>query len=135
MTRTERATSPRAMLKDRSESKTGIDKHTPKGGAGTHNWGSLKDERDIEEEAIYDEEQDIEKSEANVPPQPRRESKSSPPLSEEEKSQAVEYRKKALKSPDLDLGAIARTSSAVSNHSPEPVIPVTSDAATANRPY
>lgn len=61
MTRTARATSPRAMLKDRSESKTGIDKHTPKGGAGPHNWGSLKDERDIEEEAEYDEEQDIEK--------------------------------------------------------------------------
>ena len=62
MTRTERATSPRAILKDRSESKTGIDKRTPKGGAGTHNWGSLKDERDIEEEAVYDEEQDLEKT-------------------------------------------------------------------------
>lgn len=56
MTRTERATSPRAIIKDRSESKTGIDKHTPKNGAGPHNWGSLMDERELEEAAVYDEE-------------------------------------------------------------------------------
>lgn len=29
---------------------------------------------------------------------------------------------------DVDLGAIARTSSAVSSHGPEPVVSVTSDA-------
>lgn len=58
MTRTERATSLRAIIKDRSESKSGIDKRTPKGGAGTHNWGSLEDERDLEEAALYDEEND-----------------------------------------------------------------------------
>lgn len=60
MTRTERATSLRAILKDRSESKTGIDKHMPKNGAGTHNWGSLMDERELEEAAVYDEERDRE---------------------------------------------------------------------------
>jgi hypothetical protein len=63
MTRTERATSLRAILKDRSESKTGIDKHTPKNGAGPHNWGSLMDERDIEEQAAYDEERELEATE------------------------------------------------------------------------
>ncbi len=54
MTRTERATSPRAIIKDRSESKSGMNKHTPKGGAGTHNWGSLMNERDLEDAALYD---------------------------------------------------------------------------------
>lgn len=58
MTRTERATSPRAIIKDRSESKTGIDKRTPKGGAGTHNWGSLMDERILEDAAAYDQERE-----------------------------------------------------------------------------
>lgn len=55
MTRTERATSPRAIIKDRSESKSGIDKHTPKNGAGPHNWGSLHDELELEAAAEYDE--------------------------------------------------------------------------------
>lgn len=67
MTRTERATSLRAIIKDRSESKTGIDKHTPKNGAGLHNWGSLADERDIEEQADYDEDRDVEKVEGMWP--------------------------------------------------------------------
>lgn len=68
MTRTERATSLRAIVKDRSESKTGIDKHTPKNGAGTHNWGSLMDERDLEEQAAYDEEREIGKVEGQPLP-------------------------------------------------------------------
>ena len=59
MTRTERATSPRAIIKDRSESKTGTDKRMPKGGAGTHNWGSLTDERELEEAAEYDEQREL----------------------------------------------------------------------------
>lgn len=58
MTRTERATSPRAILKDRSESKSGMNKRTPKGGAGTHNWGSLSNERDLEDAAMFDQETD-----------------------------------------------------------------------------
>lgn len=59
MTRTERATSPRAIIKDRSESKSGIDKRTPKNGGGPHNWGRLEDEHDLEEAALYDEERDF----------------------------------------------------------------------------
>ncbi|KAI0696326.1 hypothetical protein BC835DRAFT_1234297, partial [Cytidiella melzeri] len=116
MTRTERAIFPRAIARDRSESKTGIDKRTPKNGAGPHNWGSLEDERDLEEQAAFDEQSDTENTEnteAIQPPQPRR--KSSPALSEQEKGQALQFRKNALKSPDVDLGAIARSSAAVSS--------------------
>lgn len=60
MTRTERAAFPRAIIKDRAESKSGMDKHIPKNGAGTHNWGSLLEERDLEEAAQFDEVQDFE---------------------------------------------------------------------------
>ena len=60
MTRTERASFPRAIIKDRAESKSGMDKSTPKQGAGTHNWGSLIDERELEEAADLDEERDLE---------------------------------------------------------------------------
>ena len=67
MTRTERATSPRAILKDRSESRSGMDKRTPKGGAGTHNWGSLMNERDYEDAALYDEEGEEEQAAGERP--------------------------------------------------------------------
>ncbi|KAA1474551.1 hypothetical protein DENSPDRAFT_841153 [Dentipellis sp. KUC8613] len=60
MTRTERATSPRALLKDRSEAKNGMDASIRKGGAGAHNWGSLDDEARLEDEADLDEEQAFE---------------------------------------------------------------------------
>ena len=55
MTRTARATFPRAIIKDRAESRSGMDKHVPKNGAGTHNWGSLFDEAELETSAAYDE--------------------------------------------------------------------------------
>lgn len=41
MTRTARAIYPRAIRKDRSESKSGYDKSIKKQGAGAHSWGSL----------------------------------------------------------------------------------------------
>lgn len=56
MTRTERATFPRAVLKDRSESKSGLNKSLRKNGGGPHNWGSLADEGDLEYAAMEDEE-------------------------------------------------------------------------------
>ena len=62
MTRTERASFPRAIIKDRAESKSGMDKSTPKQGAGTHNWGSLIDERELEEAADLDEENDLQEA-------------------------------------------------------------------------
>lgn len=59
MTRTERATNPRAVIRDRSESKSGLNKSMPKNGAGTHNWGSYADERELEDAALADEEQEL----------------------------------------------------------------------------
>ncbi|KAI5453769.1 hypothetical protein NCC49_005582 [Naganishia albida] len=44
MTRTERNVYPAALLKDRSLSKTGLDKSLRKNGAGPHNWGSLSEQ-------------------------------------------------------------------------------------------
>ena len=55
MTRTARAAYPRAVIKDRSESRTGLDSSIRKSGAGYHNWGSLADELHLEAAAIDDE--------------------------------------------------------------------------------
>lgn len=59
MTRTERATFPRALIRDRSESKSGLDKSFRKGGGGNHNWGSIADEGYLEAAALDDEEQSL----------------------------------------------------------------------------
>lgn len=55
MTRTSRAAHPRAVNKDRSISRTGYDKSIQKNGAGNHNWGSIDDELELEDEALSDE--------------------------------------------------------------------------------
>jgi hypothetical protein len=60
MTRTERSHSLRALIKDRSEARNGMDSSLPKGGAGAHNWGSLNSELRHETEAIADEEDEFE---------------------------------------------------------------------------
>ncbi|KAL4243382.1 Hyaluronan/mRNA-binding protein domain-containing protein [Abortiporus biennis] len=128
MTRTERATYPRAILKDRTESKSGMDKHTPKQGAGTHNWGSLMDERELEDEAAFDEQRDagINGTKAENKGAERRTSS----VTEEDREKAREFRKNALKSGEVDLAAIARTSAAVST-SPPTKTPITTDADTS----
>jgi Hyaluronan / mRNA binding family len=59
MTRTERAAFPRAVVKDRSLSRSGLDKSIRKNGAGQHNWGSISDEAELEFAALEDEEHDI----------------------------------------------------------------------------
>ena len=59
MTRTERATFPRALIRDRSESKSGLDKSLRKGGGGTHNWGSIADEGYLEAAALEDEQESL----------------------------------------------------------------------------
>jgi hypothetical protein len=59
MTRTSRAAYPRAVEKDRSISRSGLDPRPRKGGAGYHNWGSLADEGYLEEAAIADEQEDM----------------------------------------------------------------------------
>ena len=166
MTRTARAAYPRAVIKDRSESRTGLDPSIRKSGAGHHNWGSLADELRLEEEAINDEEMEI-----GIPVSPSFDSNSSTRckhpfhslfsalvysfilaavspqrtdnakvLTEEEVERARNFRKNAFKGggtsfllsrpsyltisiilnliPDIDLTAIARTSSAVLTPSP-----------------
>ena len=60
MTRTARAAYPRAVIKDRSESRTGLDSSIRKSGAGHHNWGSIADELQLETAAIDDEEMETE---------------------------------------------------------------------------
>lgn len=59
MTRTARATYPRAALKDRSQSRSGMDKSLKKDGAGRGNWGKLG-------EVEYDDEYDEESYEAET---------------------------------------------------------------------
>ena len=54
MTRTARAAYPRAVIKDRSESRSGLDTSLRKAGAGHHNWGSLADEQQLENAALND---------------------------------------------------------------------------------
>ncbi|KAJ9103934.1 hypothetical protein QFC21_002397 [Naganishia friedmannii] len=44
MTRTERNIYPAALAKDRSVSKSGLDKSLRKNGAGPHNWGSFEEQ-------------------------------------------------------------------------------------------
>lgn len=68
MTRTERAAYPRALNRDRSESRTGLDPSIRKGGAGNHNWGSLADEGRLEAGAYDDEDMELaqEEMESNL---------------------------------------------------------------------
>ncbi|KAF9484060.1 hypothetical protein BDN70DRAFT_798470 [Pholiota conissans] len=122
MTRTARAAYPRAVNKDRSESRTGLYDMARKGGAGQHNWGSLADERQLESAALDDVILDEEETEEITPAQDlAAESPSSKSemtrtisggLSPEELEQARQFRKNALKA-EIDLTAIARTSAAV----------------------
>jgi len=63
MTRTARATYPRAVIKDRSESRSGLDASMRKSGAGHHNWGSIADEVYLESAAMEDEGLEVEEME------------------------------------------------------------------------
>ncbi|KAI0366526.1 hypothetical protein BV20DRAFT_1115260 [Pilatotrama ljubarskyi] len=133
MTRTARASYPSAIAKDRSEAKNGMDKHIPKDGAGPHNWGRLEDEYELESAALEDEQAEFEEATGQVSvnhdaERPKTERRGSS-LSPEEIQQGLEFRKKALKSPDVDLGAIARTAPAIST-SPNQPTPIVTDADT-----
>ncbi|PBK84719.1 hypothetical protein ARMGADRAFT_893307, partial [Armillaria gallica] len=122
MTRTARATFPKAVLKDRSESRSGFDKSLRKNGAGQHNWGRLADERDLEYAAMDDEALELqeefeEAADDNASVSAASDSTRASSMSEEEIEIAKQFRKKALKG-EIDLAAIARTSSAVSSSPP-----------------
>ncbi|EIW79620.1 hypothetical protein CONPUDRAFT_137915 [Coniophora puteana RWD-64-598 SS2] len=131
MTRTERAANPRALVRDRSESKSGLDKSMRKNGSGQHNWGSLADEQYLETAGYEDEQRDFEnatgvKPEAPEKPDLQRKDGS---FTEEERETARKFRKNILKGQDVDLSAIARTSPAVST-SPPTTSPIVRDADT-----
>ncbi|KAF8625071.1 hypothetical protein AX15_005553 [Amanita polypyramis BW_CC] len=126
MTRTERASYPRAIMRDRSLSRSGLGPQIRKGGAGRHNWG------DLEYQALGDEERELEElpEEEKLDEETQSESKmrqkdtekpglnrTGSSMSEEELQQAMNIRKNALKK-DIDLATIARTSSAVSSSPP-----------------
>lgn len=65
MTRTARAENPAALVKDRSVARNGRDKHVQKD--GTHGWGNVKDEADLEREGLEDEVIDRLNEEVEVP--------------------------------------------------------------------
>jgi hypothetical protein len=105
MTRTERASYPRALEQDR-HSRTGLNSnpnHVPKHGAGHHSWGSQNGSAALEDELnSYEDEPGItpadevdEATNARRPPEPGR--KSSQSLTEEERKNALNIRKNALK--------------------------------------
>jgi len=136
MTRTERSAFPRALVKDRSESKSGLDKSIRKNGGGHHNWGSLADETYLEAAAMEDEQRDLEEAAGETTAVAKTEAVRAPSLerktssfTEEEQQNAKQFRQNALKGQDIDLSAIARTSSAVST-SPPNRTPISSDADT-----
>ncbi|KIK67850.1 hypothetical protein GYMLUDRAFT_36634 [Collybiopsis luxurians FD-317 M1] len=121
MTRTARATYPRAVNKDRSQSRSGLGNDMKKGGAGSHNWGKLGE---VEYDG-YDEEfdeQDAENTASASVSEAGSEASSSEhknSTSDEKDIEAAKaFRKRAL-SGTVDLSSIARTSVAVSSSPPK----------------
>ncbi|KAJ7243585.1 hypothetical protein B0H12DRAFT_1130473 [Mycena haematopus] len=139
MTRTSRSASLRSMLKDRSESKTGLNNNLRKNGGGAHNWGSLENERDLEFAGIDDGQQELDEElgddedslsgHSDEPASLAKKSPASPvlELSEEDIASARKVRMNAFKNGGVDLAAIARTSAAVSGSPPKATV-VASDA-------
>ncbi|KAJ4479344.1 hypothetical protein J3R30DRAFT_3702595 [Lentinula aciculospora] len=121
MTRTARATYPRAALKDRSQSRSGMDKSLKKDGAGRGNWGKLGeveyDDAEYDEEFFEKEVENLDASEAGSEASSTIEPKHS--VSDEKEIEAARaFRKQAL-SGSVDLSSIARTSVAVSGSPPK----------------
>jgi len=137
MTRTERAAYPRAVERDRSESKGGVDKSIRKGGGGAHNWGSLEDEQRFEQEGSFDELRELRDDENNreedeeepaardsasgvTERQTERPRATSGGLSPQELEKAKALRKRGL-SDNVDLSDIARSSQAVTASADHPI--------------
>lgn len=129
MTRTERAVSPRALLKDRSEARNGLDTGLRKGGAGAHNWGALNDEARFEREGADDEESEPRDEEGARRRDKKNAERRTSSVTEEDRENALKIRKNALKDGVIDLAAIARSSVAVSS-SPPRSVPIASGAST-----
>jgi len=122
MTRTERSHSLRALIKDRSEARNGMDNSVPKGGAGGHNWGSLDSELEYANAAIADEaaEFDDEGGASNSQPKKSPVVRRTSSVTDEDLENAIKIRKNALKSNgEINLADIARSSAAVSGSPPK----------------
>ncbi|KAJ3883905.1 hypothetical protein F5051DRAFT_1791 [Lentinula edodes] len=140
MTRTARATYPRAALKDRSQSRSGMDKSLKKDGAGRGNWGKLGevgyDDDEYDEESYEAETANLDASETGSEGSIFIATFSSPnsraclrsasstlepkhSVSDQKEVEAARaFRKRAL-SGTVDLSSIARTSVAVSGSPPK----------------
>lgn len=100
---------------NRSESKSGFDKSLRKNGAGAHNWGSIRDELDLEREALEDEEFDAEelgvtdqpnaaiRPSVDVPSADEIFDKTNGAVGADDVEKAREYRANALKGNDSEL--------------------------------
>ncbi|TRM58258.1 hypothetical protein BD626DRAFT_410777 [Schizophyllum amplum] len=111
MTRTNRATSPAALRKDRSVNKTGLDGGVRKHGAGPHNWGSLDHEAEYESGGAFDADADapgVDEYAGDTPSATEHID-----VSPTEMDEARKLRKEAGKGGNVDLGEIARSSAAV----------------------
>ncbi|KAF9255984.1 hypothetical protein L218DRAFT_1081569 [Marasmius fiardii PR-910] len=118
MTRTERSAFPRAVNRDRSLSKSGLEKSLRKDGGGAHNWGRLEDEWEHEYAALGDEVREEDDRSSDVADKAAPLSPSSS-MTEEELEAAKQFRKHAFKKGQIDLASIARTSNAVSSSPPK----------------
>jgi len=134
MTRTARAAFPRAIIKDRSQSRSGLKKEMKKGGAGGHNWGKLGEVNDEDELEYgrYDSEGETEISSSFgstisdvSQATPRKRSSSVP--NDKDIEAAKQLRKHAFDA-GVDLATIARSSVALSSSPPKATVPITSDA-------
>ncbi|KAG7095841.1 hypothetical protein E1B28_006536 [Marasmius oreades] len=122
MTRTERSAFPRAVMRDRSLSKSGLEKSLRKEGGGAHNWGRLEDEwehQTMEDDVREDDERFSTSGDAADKVAPMI---PSPSMTEEELEAAKQFRKHAFKKGQIDLASIARTSNAVSSSPPKATI-------------
>ena len=81
----------------RSESKSGYDKSLRKGGGGAHNWGSVRDEYDLERDALEDNDFEDEELKPTETPNSSESTGNSAAPTEEEIAKAREFRAKALK--------------------------------------
>ncbi|KAJ7595015.1 hypothetical protein C8J56DRAFT_928187 [Mycena floridula] len=118
MTRTARSAFPRAMIKDRSESRSGLDKSLRKNGNGGHNWGNITDDyAALEDEELEQVEDSDDKDETESTQSVDSDEIKKPAVarapSDEDIESARKFRKNVFKG-EIDLSAIARTSSAVS---------------------
>ncbi|KAL0071306.1 hypothetical protein AAF712_001872 [Marasmius tenuissimus] len=99
MTRTERSAFPRAVNRDRSLSKSGLERSLRKDGGGAHNWGRLEDELDHEYDALDDdirEDEEASSSSSDAADKPVIVSPSSS-MTEQEVEAAKQFRKHAFK--------------------------------------